>query len=139
MQKRKQYWEPSNSGQQQRLIKLMKFTHSFGERLELLARYSGREIDSIKKLSRQEAEELLAFLEERNDSMNRQRRKMMAYCYQMEWVVHKDGKRKADLERLNAWCIKWGIYKKSLNAHNEIEIDCAGENTCTFAGCTIPR
>lgn len=52
------------------------------------------------------------------DKANTMRRKLIALTYQLNWVVEG----KADMERLNNWCVKYGGFSKKLNEHTLEEL-----------------
>ena len=53
-----------------------------------------------------------------------QRRKIIAIAYNMGWEIPnpKGGKPKADMNRINDWCIKFGFGHKKLNDYTESEL-----------------
>ena len=53
------------------------------------------------------------------DKCNQIRRKIIALFHKMDWKT-ADGK--IDFERLDAWCIKYSQYHKSLNQHSYQEL-----------------
>jgi hypothetical protein len=53
------------------------------------------------------------------EKCNQIRRKIIALFHKMKWQTPQGT---IDLERLNAWCIKYGQFHKPLNAHNLPEV-----------------
>ncbi len=54
-----------------------------------------------------------------NIAKDRMRKKIISYAYQMQWVTQEG---KADMPRLNNWCVKYGMFHKPLNDHNMPEL-----------------
>lgn len=52
------------------------------------------------------------------ESENKQRRKILAICYELGWTV--DGR--LDFERIDNFCVKRGSFKKKLNEHSGSEL-----------------
>ena len=48
------------------------------------------------------------------------RRKMIALAHELQW--QKEGTKKVDMVKLDGWCKKFGMYKKSLNQHTIKEL-----------------
>jgi hypothetical protein len=78
--------------------------------------------DSIKALEHRELikliDEMKRSIYEINVKEIRQRRKVIALFCQMEYVSNK----KADMERINAWCVKYGHKHKELNDYYGAEL-----------------
>lgn len=53
------------------------------------------------------------------DPCNNMRRKIIAHFHKMDWK-NPDGK--ADMDRIEAWCIQYGQFHKKLNDHNYKEL-----------------
>jgi hypothetical protein len=88
--------------------------------------------DLIKALSGiappapRERKELSPEEQQRNDikmanyrECDKKRKLLIRYAHQMGWEL-PDGK--ADLDRLNGWCIKYGTYHKPLMEHSSTEL-----------------
>jgi len=84
--------------------------------------YSQGRTESTKELYADEVTAIIKGLEvyfKEQDVANQMRRKIIAKAHLMQWEV-KGGK--ADMERIDKWCINNGPYKKELNKHTVKEL-----------------
>lgn len=58
------------------------------------------------------------------DACNAMRRKIISRAHEMSWTVVVDDKIKADMNRINDWCIKYGYLHKDFNKYTEKELPC---------------
>lgn len=95
------------------LEKQLKATGYKADRSDLIADYTGNRSTSLKELTPHEYNGLIRFMNEQlqpfkqkqEDKNRRQRRKVIALFCNMHYVT-ADGK--ADMKRINDWCIKYG-------------------------------
>jgi len=52
---------------------------------------------------------------------DKMRKKILSLTWEMNWVV-KDPALKVDVERVNAWCVKYGYLHKPLNSYTYNEL-----------------
>ena len=72
----------------------------------------------------------LKSLDPEEKAAERMRRKLIALAHELQWhetitnegLGIRNGKKKVDMKRLDAWCRKYGQFKKSLNQHNVREL-----------------
>lgn len=83
--------------------------------------------ESIRELTEDEKDDLVNYLHEEqrnrnevNNGDNRMRRKIISKAHELHW--HLPGTQKADMDRINNWCIKYGPFKKRLNLHSSKEL-----------------
>jgi hypothetical protein len=79
--------------------------------------------ESSKDLSFEEARLVINYLQTQDkttDGINKMRRKIISMAHEMHW--HLPGTQKIDMERLNAWCEKYGYGKKKLNDYSYNEL-----------------
>lgn len=76
-------------------------------------------INTLKAMKQGEGKHKNGEKKKRNyESENRQRRKILAICYELGWTV--DGR--LDFERIDNFCEKRGPFKKKLNEHSGSEL-----------------
>ena len=89
-------------------------------RKQLILELFGKE--SIKDLEHRELnllnDDMKRSIYALNVCENKQRRKVIALFCQMEYVANK----KADMVRINAWCVKYGHQHKELNYYYGAEL-----------------
>jgi hypothetical protein len=75
--------------------------------------------DLIKQLQAMQGKQEFAIKEGDN-----QRKKIIAIAYNMGWEIPNPngGKPKADMKRINDWCVKFGFGKKKLNEYTVQEL-----------------
>lgn len=61
------------------------------------------------------------YIEQKN-SCDKMRRKIIAKAHLLGWNTAIDGSLKADMERINNWCTKFGYLKKLLNDYSFEEL-----------------
>ena len=105
------------------------------EKDALVLAYTNNRTKSSKEMKYQEAQGLIDHLNnatgntpspqnaEREIAKAREqkmKKKIFAMCHEMAWYV--EGTRKIDIDRLNNWCLKYGIYVKPLDKHTYEEL-----------------
>lgn len=81
--------------------------------------------DSSSKMYRTEMSTLLDHLKSLNtdetnsDKADRLRKKIISMAHEMSWESLQG---RADMERINNWCIKYGKYHRPLNDHSILEL-----------------
>ena len=94
-------------------------------KMELVQNYTGRRATSTTQLTYNEAAELIADLQRQvaltpdQIKANAKRRLILSYAHQMGWEKDNGS---VDMERVNAWCEKYGQYHKPLNEHSVTEL-----------------
>jgi len=82
----------------------------------------GRIINSTKDLRYEEANQLISTIDkigvQKYDAANQMRRKIISCCRECGWT--KNGK--ADMDRINAWVLKYGYLGKPLMEYNSLEL-----------------
>lgn len=71
-------------------------------------------------VSYQEAHALIVKLQGNQDPSDLMRKKIISMAKTMRWLV--EGTEKADMARIDAWCIKYGKFHKALNNHSHKEL-----------------
>lgn len=91
---------------------------------ELVTDFSNGRCQSMKDMQLSELTELLRHLNSGNEAPptrgDRQRKRIISMAHQMGWQV--DGQ-KADMKRINEWCVKYGKWHKPLNDHTTLELN----------------
>jgi len=98
-------------------------------RVELIETYTEGRKNSLKELSAWEYKTFCNWLSQRlastqaehargNSPANRMRHKIIALFAKMDYVNDD----RADMDRINKWCVKYGQYHKQLNDHNAQEL-----------------
>lgn len=120
-------------GQLKRIHQLLNSTKMMGEKSDLVRDFTGGREKSSKEMLYNEANNLIKHLEAYenslspkkvsyapvNDAKNAMRKKIIRYAHLMKWQLPGE---KADMERINNWCVKYGQFKQPLNDHDEKEL-----------------
>ncbi|MBK7097884.1 MAG: hypothetical protein IPH58_05470 [Sphingobacteriales bacterium] len=103
----------------------------------LVQAYSNGRTGSSRELTATEANSLIhylkgeanqrqaAALDAERDACNRMRRKIIAKAHLMQWqlpATQPNSKPRADMQRIDRWCLQYGGFGKPLNAHNRSEL-----------------
>lgn len=99
------------------------------DRAELIATFTEGKKSSLKDLSDMQYKMFCNWLSQKlstkeaenarfNSPANRMRRKVIALFAKMDYTIDD----KADMERINKWCIKYGQFHKQLNDHTAPEL-----------------
>ncbi len=124
--------------QMRNLHRLLNETGLLGYKHDLVWKATGQRTESSKELTIAEADRLIKHLEKKVEKpaeavkfterpeakqLDKLRKKMISYAWEMDWTTrNKKGNRIADIALLDAWCIKYGQFKKSLNEHSLAEL-----------------
>ncbi|HUM50468.1 MAG TPA: hypothetical protein PK431_01590 [Chitinophagales bacterium] len=87
--------------------------------------YSDGETESTSALTLKQYNQLIADLQKRvntSDAANTMRRKIISRAHEMSWTIDVDGKKKADMKRINGWCVSYGYLHKALNDYTLLEL-----------------
>ncbi len=97
-----------------------------------VAEFTEGRTDSLSSLTDGEYKEMLLRAQRFNqlpkDSpADKMRKKIISMARQMGWTITPQppkagGKEKADMERIDNWCLKYGKFKKVLNKHTVPEL-----------------
>lgn len=97
--------------------------HEYADYQDLLRDWTGGKKEHLRDLSPDEQRSLEAHLQEMvnpvAEAANRMRRKVIA-CLRAHGCSTPEGK--ADMERINAWCVKYGHAHKPLNHVTNAEL-----------------
>lgn len=112
------------------IVKIHQFKNTFKLDEEtyrdLIRQYTNDRSTSSKDMYWHEATELLNYFNNSvNDSASRQRRKMIGIAHTMGWNLFDASnplKPKADMDRINNWCVKFGFGHKPLNDYTTQEL-----------------
>lgn len=102
-------------------MKLLTDLNLQGRRHDFAYRKSGGRTESTRELHNNEILAIIQELEGTSETYHRcdkMRKKIISMAHQMNWQVNG----KADMARINNWCMVYGPYKKQLNAHNIKEL-----------------
>ncbi len=108
--------------QLKRLHVLLGQTKLMDQKPSLVSSFSNGRTESSRELTDVEAEDLINWLDAQqriNDPGDRQRKLIIHYAHQMGYEREPG---KIDMDRVNAWCIKFGQYHKPLNDHTLKEL-----------------
>jgi hypothetical protein len=115
-------------------VKEVKTLHLLLNRLNMMSvedkeafawQYSNGRTYRTSELTLTEYKQLIKDLQalfSKQDTSNTMRRKMISHAHEMSWTVGVDGKIKADMKRLNNWCVKFGYLHKPLNEYTMQEL-----------------
>jgi hypothetical protein len=104
------------------LVKALNSANQFGRRHDYAYRASNGRTESTKALTENEAKIILAELEQKfpvRDGADVMRKKIISFAHQMFWELPGG---KADMKRINNWCVEKGPYQKKLNDHTVKEL-----------------
>lgn len=110
-----------NPLQNKMLHSLLNHTGLLHMKAELVYSYSGNRTSSSKELTMTEAAALISYLKSQPNEQaqcQQMRRKIIAKAHKMRW--EKNGK--ADMQRIENWCMQYGGFKKRLNDHTYNEL-----------------
>jgi len=93
---------------------------------ELVFNFTNQRTGSSSLMSDAECDALIAHLrklvkespQKLDTPVVKMRKKLIHYAHLLGWKIGE----KADMERINRWCLKFGAYHKPLNAHSESEM-----------------
>jgi hypothetical protein len=106
------------------LMKALSDADQYGRRHDYSFRHSNGRTESTKELTDRECYAIVAELVERYgitvtaDPANEKRRKMIAMAHGMGWKIGA----KADIKRLDDWCLEKGPFKKPLKDHSVTDL-----------------
>jgi hypothetical protein len=91
----------------------------------MVAGFTNGRAESSKYLLPAEADAMInhlgRLLPKTNDDVSQKmRRKIISMAHELHW--HLPGTSKADMQRINNWCCKYGQYKKELDKHTYKEL-----------------
>lgn len=100
-------------GQRHQIINLLRKVNGFTKKEEWVSGRTGGRTTELKEMLADEGWQFIAWLQERDEAMNRMRRKLISFAHQLGWKDEKDptGKR-ADYARINQWMLKYSACKK---------------------------
>ena len=89
---------------------------------DLVYSFSYQRTTSSSELLVDEATALIKHLQSLStdaETLNKMRRKIIAKAHNMRWELANG---KADMQRINQWCVRYGGFNKTLNAHTITEL-----------------
>lgn len=92
---------------------------------DLVFSFTDGRSESSRDMTDQEAKEMINYLENIKtapDPADRMRKKIISQAREMHWEKRDNGKRVADMARVEAWVIKYGVLKKPLNDYKINEL-----------------
>ncbi|SRR5258708_7944221 len=120
----------ADSSQIRRLHLLLNHTNLMWQKQSLILSHTQGRTEHSREMSSTELAGLISYLEEqsqdnnklyRNKQMDRMRKKVLSYAYEMRWATPGDWA--TALKEINAFCTgKHGIYKKILQKHSYEEL-----------------
>lgn len=118
--------------QSKRLHQLLNQTGKMNEKAELVKHYTKDRTTSSKEMYYYEVASLIAHLESYQntfsksaaaapvpDAADKMRKKIIALAHEMKWELPGG---KADMQRINNWCVNSGRFHQPLNAHSDVEL-----------------
>lgn len=88
--------------------------------------FSNERTTKTSELTIKEYDQLLNRLQSlsnQQDACNTMRRKIISRAHEMSWTYQDaNGKTKANIKRINDWCVKFGYLHKPLNDYTEKEL-----------------
>lgn len=114
----------STSTQRQTIAALFngKRIKGFTTKQQLVRLYTNGRTGTTTEMTQKEAQDLIEFLKRQGHSPSKSdtmRKKIIHFAHLMEWKL-PDGR--ADMKRINEWCIKSGQFHKPLNSHTFEEL-----------------
>jgi hypothetical protein len=107
------------------LFRLLREAGLTGRRHALIYEVTGERTESSKELTIEEYNKLkndLNVIIQKEDKADKMRKKIISMAREMRWEIISEGKTKADIKRINDWCLKFGYLHKSLNQYTEAEL-----------------
>lgn len=109
------------------LMAILTKTGMQGRRHAICWDFSKERTESSKELTNTEMLSIIEALEKGFSELDRcdvMRKKIISMAHEMGWKLFVPGnlKSKADINKINNWCEKYGMYHKKLNAHNYKEL-----------------
>lgn len=104
------------------MIKLLNASNQYTRRHDYAFRHSGGRTESTKALKENEMQGVIKDLEANfkiSDQCDVMRKKIISIAHQMHWQLPNE---KADMWRIDNWCVTQGPYKKELNKHDFAEL-----------------
>lgn len=92
---------------------------------ELVFSFTSGRSESSRGMTDQEARDMIAYLEgsvTALDPADRMRKKIISMAREMGWEKRVAGKRIADMDRIKAWVMKYGQFKKPINEYEINEL-----------------
>lgn len=108
-----------------RLYALLERSGLKGQKDNIVNGFTGGRTVSVRGMTGTEFAQMMVFLEGvslRDDPRDRMRKKIISMAREMGWEVNgADGKR-ADMDKIKNWVLKYGINKKPFNSYTATEL-----------------
>jgi hypothetical protein len=112
-----------HDGQHHQIVDLLKRVNGFHEKDRWVLQRTNDRTSEASKMHAEEAAQFIAWLQERDASMNLMRRKIISYAHQLGWKDAKDPEgKKADYGRINRWMTTYTSCKKPMARQNAGEL-----------------
>lgn len=99
---------------------LISNTHLRAQKDNIVSSFTNERTTHVNELIEGEARELIEYLQSVTTNKGETQRKLMIhYMHQMKWQTETG---KADMKRLDNWCIKYGYLHKPLMQYNSKEL-----------------
>lgn len=95
------------------------------QKANIVASFSNGRTEKSSELNHIEVGEMLKWLKSQDteeQQAERMRRKFIAIAHEMQWHSLINGKHKADMKRIDDWCVKYGYLHKKLDAYKYKEL-----------------
>jgi len=90
---------------------------------DMIANETDGRTERSSEMSNVEIEHLIEHVNRSSETKkNRMRKKLISLAHKLDWQKVKDGKVVADMDRINNWCINYGMFHKKLQAHSYKEL-----------------
>jgi len=106
------------------LIKALNDVDQYGRRHDYAWRHSNGRTESTKELTGEECHSIIMELVDEygitveSADSDRMRKKIISMAHQIGWTLNG----KADMQRIEVWCVNKGPYHKPLNGHTHEEL-----------------
>lgn len=112
------------SPQQIKLIHTLMSSHDKANKATIAESYSAGRTSHISELADHEARALIEDLKKRQDPDpgDKMRKKILSLAYKMNWTCDTPNGLRADIRRINDWCLKYGYLHKPLNSYQYREL-----------------
>lgn len=115
--------EMIHDGQHHQIVNLLKRVNGFHDKDRWVLERTKHRTNEASRMHSEEAALFIAWLQERDASMNQMRRKIISYAHQLGWKDARDPKGlKADYGRIDRWMTTYSAAKKQLGRQNAGEL-----------------
>lgn len=132
--------EMISTEQQKQIRSLLMKVNGFSKKEEWVGGRTGGRTTQTHEMLAGEAMQMIAWLEDRDGSMNRMRRKVISLAHQLGWKDARDpeGKR-ADYARINNWMVTYTACKKPMARQSAEELKTSLDQFEAFWGKEVRK